>query len=192
MSQQKGFTLVEILFVLVIAAGIMLWAVPSYKRAQERSRYEAATGVLLDVGSAVVSFKQYLTAQGISTPFPGNSPYEVNNTTIAQTNSNALQGKTLGEALAGVSSDKVAWLLGLIKPLGYLDALPTSSDYTYYMVTNTGANICNSQCSSYTDIIACMCKAGESTENMTKDCYYGAIYLKDGTVHRLRGSQCSL
>ena len=47
-----GFTLVEVLAVVVIAVLVTMFAVPSYRRAQERNRYLAATGVLMDMGNA--------------------------------------------------------------------------------------------------------------------------------------------
>ncbi len=49
---RSGFTLLEVLIVVVIAVLVTMFAVPSYRKAQERNRYMAATGVLMDIGNA--------------------------------------------------------------------------------------------------------------------------------------------
>lgn len=47
-----GFTLLEVLIVVVIAVLVTMFAVPSYRRAQERNRFLSATGVLMEVANA--------------------------------------------------------------------------------------------------------------------------------------------
>ncbi len=55
---RKGFTLLEVLVVVVIAVLVTMFAVPSYRKAQERNRYMAAVGVLIDMGNAVRMFQE--------------------------------------------------------------------------------------------------------------------------------------
>lgn len=48
-----GFTLLEVLIVVVISVMVTAFAVPSFRRAQNKNKNLAATGVLLDLGNAV-------------------------------------------------------------------------------------------------------------------------------------------
>ena len=50
---KKGFTLLEVLTVVVIAALVTMLAVPAYKKQQDKNRYMAASGVLIDLGNGV-------------------------------------------------------------------------------------------------------------------------------------------
>ena len=52
-----GFTLVEVLVVVVIAVMVTLYAVPAYRRSQERNRFMAASGVLLELGNAAIMLR---------------------------------------------------------------------------------------------------------------------------------------
>ena len=53
MQKRNGFTLLEVLIVVVIAVSVAAFAVPAYKKTQEKNKYLAAQGVLLDLGTAV-------------------------------------------------------------------------------------------------------------------------------------------
>ena len=48
-----GFTLLEVLVVVVIAVLVVVAAVPAYKKTQEKNRYMAAQGVLMDLANGV-------------------------------------------------------------------------------------------------------------------------------------------
>lgn len=48
----KGFTLLEVLIVVLIAVMVTMFAVPAYRKAQDRNRYLAAVGVLMEMASA--------------------------------------------------------------------------------------------------------------------------------------------
>ncbi len=50
--RKKGFTLLEILTVLVIIVVVMSFGMPAYRHAQEKVAYQAATGLLRDVGAS--------------------------------------------------------------------------------------------------------------------------------------------
>ena len=78
MNNKKGFTLLEILIVVVIAASVLLFAVPAYKRTQDKSVFTAAQGVLIELRSAVQSVRQDLAAGGSSVQLPsGTTPLQL-------------------------------------------------------------------------------------------------------------------
>lgn len=47
-----GFTLLEVLIVVVIAVVVTMFSVPAYKKSQDKNRYMAASGVLIDIANA--------------------------------------------------------------------------------------------------------------------------------------------
>lgn len=49
---KRGFTLLEVLVVVVIAVMVSAFAVPSFKRSQSRNKNSTATGILMDIGNA--------------------------------------------------------------------------------------------------------------------------------------------
>lgn len=49
----KGFTLIEVLIVVVIAVVVTMFSVPAYKKSQDRARYMSASGTLMDLANAV-------------------------------------------------------------------------------------------------------------------------------------------
>ena len=59
MKRQSGFTLVELLVVIVIAAILATVAIPSYREAVRRSDRRAAQAVMLDIANRE---RQYFTA----------------------------------------------------------------------------------------------------------------------------------
>lgn len=54
----KGFTLLEVLIVVVVAVVVTMFAVPFYKKSQDRGRYMAASGVLMELGNAAVMVQE--------------------------------------------------------------------------------------------------------------------------------------
>lgn len=78
-GSRGGFTLLEVLIVVVIAVLVTMFAVPSYRKAQERNRFMAATGVLMDIGNAArmlheaepdLNISWSVTANGTGTSCP--------------------------------------------------------------------------------------------------------------------------
>ncbi len=53
---RKGFTLLEVLVVVMIAAVVTMFAVPAYKKAQDKNKFMAATGVLIDLANGAKMF----------------------------------------------------------------------------------------------------------------------------------------
>ncbi len=50
---KKGFTLIEVMIVVVIAVSVAAFAVPAYKKSQEQNRFLAAEGKLLEISSGL-------------------------------------------------------------------------------------------------------------------------------------------
>lgn len=196
MYRKHGFTLVEILFVVLIAAGVLAFAVPAYKRTQERSTYNAALGALLDFSNAVNSlkkdielvtgtsfelidsnetFKWDLTSKGTE---PQNVPDRLQ-TWIA----NLPKGDS-------VRKKGFTWALvkfGYFKPLQNGNAISTK--YNFYVLNgNPTSGDCKLDSVPAGKIpVACMYL--KSTQDKT-GCYVGAIVYNDGTVQREKGSKC--
>lgn len=177
MQRKNGFTLVEILFVVIIAAGILMYAVPHYKRAKERAAYENAVGVLTDIGGAIVALERDLDMRNISFTFPVNSNKMQLITPIKEGST-----QTLEAYLATPTDAKFLKALFMWK---YLDTFPNPhpTGYSFYGVSN-GSAICESHCAD-ANVVACMCKTGT-----TDGCFYGAMYLKDGTIKRIKLDAC--
>ena len=70
MRTQKGFTLLEVLIVVVIAVSVAAFAVPAYKKSQDRNRYMAAQGALIDLGNGVRALRADLAVDAPSKAFP--------------------------------------------------------------------------------------------------------------------------
>ena len=188
MYRRQGFTLVEVLFVLVIIAAIMAYAVPSYRRTKDRAAYEAATGILVDVGSAIQAMKKDLTMQGFNFslyPLPAtaaNYKEIVGNETVSDSDVN---GKILKEILTtSTAATRDARFVGGLFKFGYLEPF-TPKGYHYYAIRGTTATACNNKCRT-TGTVACMCKT--SLDN--SDCYYGAVFLNTGKIQPIEGSSC--
>ncbi|MBP5404050.1 MAG: type II secretion system protein [Elusimicrobiaceae bacterium] len=184
MFSKKGFTLTEMLFVVVIAAGILALAMPSYKRARDRSRHQAATGMLMDLGNAVEAITRDLEMQGRNVTVGANGlvEYPVSNVTIDPDN-----GRGTIREIYDAASDKNAAVLGMLLPFKYLDSFSNPGGYVYY-VGNGGDCAQNSTVNPLlgTTVVACMLKPSSTTD----DCFKGARYYQGGRLQTLRGNDC--
>lgn len=199
MFGKKGFTLVEILFVLIIAAGILMYAVPSYRRTKERSQYEAAVGTLVSVGNAIQSLEQYLQSEGYTFSLPtdesSNAYY-----TMPTAQPKLLQMGCVAsprDAIAGASgtSAKNSNFVHFLFAMKYLDKAPFASatGYSFYAIHNTStktASICRNNCRDKTSgdladrsVIACMCQSSANL-NKSTGCFYGAKMYRNGRIEK--------
>ena len=181
MCRKYGFTLVEVLFVVLIAAGVIAFAIPAYKRVQERSDYNAAMGTLLDIGNAVNSLKRDLkTSTNTNVTFPTGTNTSFNITTATGSFPTSTTGAWNQWLVSNMTNDR---FVGALFKFGYLKPIKTTKGYTFYVITGS-PTVCSSKCQG---AVACMCKTG--TKN---GCYYGAKLLKGGKIERLKdGTNCN-
>ena len=193
MCGKCGFTLVEILFVVIIAAGVVAFSVPAYKRAVERSTYSKATGTLLDIGNAIQALKRDLVLQNSmsGSGFPLEGQYQITNFALLP-NPGA---KTIPEQLAdtGSMADFDSKFAKALFQYLYLEPFSTAHGYTVYAINGNSSTVCSSRCrkpsTSSSEIVACLCKEGT-----TNVCYFVAVFLEDGTVIRItkKNTDCNM
>lgn len=190
MYGKKGFTLLEILIVVIIAMSVLFFAVPSYKRSKDKAAYTAAQGLLVELRSAMLSMRQDLRNAGNSVTVPTSSSQ------AAQ-----LQAAWQDEADANYSSATLADMDVLSAALvpyalfakNYLQPIPfgagnTFSRYEFYLCPVNGSS--DACCGSDKKVVACM---RDDTHNHscsypTKGLYYGARIWEDGTLHQIDNS----
>ncbi len=201
MYRKHGFTLVEILFVVLIAAGVLAFAVPAYKRTQERSTYNAALGALLDFSNAVNSLKKDIElATGTSFNWLDNNEAFKWNLTSKGTKpqQNVLLGSNdelytwIANLSKGDSIRKKGFTWALVK-FGYFkplqDGNTISTKYDFYVLNGNPASGDCKLDSVPAGKIPVACMYLKSTQDRT-GCYVGAIVYNDGTVQREKGSKC--
>ena len=174
----KGFTLAEMLVVVIIAAAVVVLAVPSFKKTQERARFDAARGNLISLGGAVQSLREDLHIAGNACTYPKS-------TSAVQIVSNHLfRGAVhpLDDVKNYCTSD-----IKLSQALFELDYMPnlafdkdanTYKGYSFYVCPEGGAS--NPDCCKVVGSerpVACMQKSG------TTDSKYNiARYLEDTSI----------
>lgn len=152
----KGFTLLEVMIVVVIALAVTAFSVPAYKKSQLRNHYTAAQGVLIEVSSGIRSlYAQYPDAVRMT----------------GQVSTSWESGGTEADCeKKGATTETCAKRLLFTK--GFVTALPfgstTYKGYTYYAC---GSGNC---CGWASNIVACM--QGGSTP------YTGAYVTESGNL----------
>ena len=187
MLRKKGFTLVEILFVLIIAAVIVYFAVPAYKRTKEHASYEAAVGMLLNVGNAIQNVKHDFAMKGINLQLPRtNDSFVLVTDPGARYRMGATQ--TPAQYFGDCSSDKInSCVLGIMFQRGYLKEVPApSTGYNFYAIRGTPIATIPGNCNC-SNSVACMCWKPTTS---APSCYQGAKMYADGTVERIKTSSC--
>ncbi len=179
MLLKRGFTLVEMLFVVIIAATALALALPSYKSMRERGKFQAASGMLIDLGSAVESITRDLVMQGesASSVNVSSSYVEVNNANMTLDSTGRKTVKQMFDGLSGTASAKV---LKLLVPAGYLKNFVGQAGFKYYVGGGTG-----SKCGG-DNVVACMIKPSPANN----DCFAGARYYKGGRFETIRMANC--
>ncbi|MBR4355634.1 MAG: type II secretion system protein [Elusimicrobiaceae bacterium] len=69
-QRKRGFTLLEILVVIVIAMSALLIGVPMYKRSQDVAHYNTAYGILTELYTAVEALKRDLAEEDPDRTWP--------------------------------------------------------------------------------------------------------------------------
>ncbi len=169
MGQKNGFTLLEVLIVVVIAVSVAAFAVPAYKKAQDRNRFLAAQGVLMDFGNGV-----RMLQQDIDFDFPTQATNVIT----------AWQTTVLADDAEITSSNAKVALFAR----KYMAPIPfdLSNSYKGYYFSLCPVNTATTSncCQGDSDVVVCMYDPRYSSRS-TKGQYYGAVYLKDGTIRRI-------
>lgn len=188
MRNTKGFTLLEIMIVVVIAVSVAAFAVPAYKKAQDRNRYLAAQGVLIDLGNGVKMLREALSTEAEGRTFP------VSNTVLQITSEwqNNKADKYVDNSLANYVTESSANddLGQAMFSRRYASAVAFTGDngssfmgYKFFVCPQNSASS-NQCCNSQRDAVACMADENFSSRS-TNGQYYGAVYLQSGTVKQL-------
>lgn len=183
MRKQNGFTLLEVLIVVVIAVSVAAFSVPAYKKTQEKNKYLYAQGVLLDLGTAVTALRADLSSQNAGVFPSSTTPY-----LLAYTCQSAV-GNSLSKefnAQDDATRCKSLFSRNYIQPVGY-DS-PYSGNkvkgFSFYICPQNAAT--SSQCcGNDSAVVACMYNNSMGSSSATAGQYWGAAFLEDGTIKRL-------
>lgn len=170
---KKGFTLLEVLIVVVIAVSVAVFAVPAYKKTQDKNRYLAAQGVLMDLGNGL----RTLQSEGYA--FPSSAQ---------QVTYSNMNGTLAADALISSSNYQRALVARkYMSPIPF-DNTSTSiyKGYKFYACpvnTASSSNCCNKNAG----VVACMEDSTLQTvaNSPTAGQYYRATFLRSGSIKRI-------
>ena len=154
-----GFTLLEVMIVVVIAVTVTMFAVPSFKKSQARTQYMAASGVLVELATATqMLMEEYPALQISSAAFSSNTP---------------------DYSSVPTASTAAAWMLGK-QYLGKVDFQSKKyKGYSFSFSTQGTAN-CGTKCTK-AGAIACMV----NLNHMTQAYQCAWVSREDGLLHNL-------
>jgi len=157
---KAGFTLLEVLVVVVIAVTVTMFSVPAYKKSQARAQYMTASGVLIELATATQMLMESYPNLVIS-----SAAFNTNETTDATDPTNSTAAK---------------WMRGQ----NYLAKVNFNSNGTYmgytYSFSTQGTAACGEECTK-DGAIACMANGSHMI-----DVYQCAwISMDDGLLHNL-------
>ncbi len=159
-----GFTLVEVLVVVVIAVTITMFAVPSYKKSQARAQYMSASGILMELANATqMLIEEYPSVNIDSVAFSSNA--------------------ASGTEITGVpvKNNASAWMQGR-NYLGKVDFQSGKYKGYNYAFSTRGTPVCSSACKP-ANALACM-----ENKTHTIDAYKCAwVSREDGMLHNSNG-----
>ena len=192
MTSKKGFTLLEVLVVVVIAASVLLFAVPAYKRTQDKSMFLAAQGLLVDLRASVQSIRQDLAMAGSNHKIPsGSSPIKL---TASWQDESAEEYSEAANVnfLKDLESAKLPYALfarQYMQPVAFDPTTDQYKRYTFYICPQEQASSAHC-CNSDKNVIACMQDANYCNRP-TRGQYYGALIMRDGTITVIERSDCT-
>lgn len=172
MQNKSGFTLLEVLIVVVIAVSVAAFAVPAYKKTQEKNKYLAAQGVLLDLGSAV----RALRADMSTGSFPSRS-------VPAQVFKDWYSSDAPADEINSSNAQNELFRRKYMAPIPF-DSGSTYKGFSFYVCTQGRASSAYC-CDNNSAVIACMRNPSLGTSSATKGQYWGAAFLEDGSIKRL-------
>lgn len=183
MHMQRGFTLLEVLVVVVIALSVAVFAVPAYKKTQDLNNYTAAQGVLLDLGSAVRSMQMDLSSAG-KEDWPLDNSVQVTSTWQDTTNTTYKDIVSNHKTVAELDSTAYPYALfaTYMTPIPFTDN--TYKGFKFYICpANKRSSSTTDCCNKDPDVVACMLYSGSTRP--TGNQYYGAMFKKDAAMYRL-------
>ncbi|MCQ2410849.1 MAG: type II secretion system GspH family protein [Elusimicrobiaceae bacterium] len=196
MKKTHGVTLLEVLIVIVIASSVLVFALPAYKRTQDRSLFLAAQGLLVDLGSAVRSLQADLRLADSRKSFPKDNSIQLVRTW--QNESSSTYSQVGQKKLESLNNDELPYALfahGYLQPVRF-DS-PASNEhkkYTFFICPQNQASTSNTDCCNKdSKVVACMQDADACTTRATKGLYKGARFMKDGSLVQVTVSdaQCA-
>ena len=169
MRTNKGFTLLEVLIVVVIAVSVAAFGVPAYKKSQERNRYLAAQGVLMDLGNAVRTLRQDLAISSSRT-FPISSATQL---------LSSWQTTTQEGELADLSTDAdlgaAMFTRKYMSPIQFPTGTSVYKGYSFYICPQNSSSTSNC-CGGDSSVVAC------TTNGISSSNYEWARYHKNGMI----------
>lgn len=178
------------MIVVVIAVSVAAFAVPAYKKAQDRNRYLAAQGVLIDLGNGVKMLREALALEAPGRTFPASAaviqiPSAWQNGKKDEYVDNSLSAYTSNEHLG-----KALFSRKYASSVAFTGENDNSAfmDYKFFVCPQNEAS---SQHCCNNDRQAVMCMEDENCcARSTKGQYYRAVYLQNGTVKQLEKQNC--
>lgn len=182
MHKKNGFTLLEVLIVVVIAVSVAAFAVPAYKRTQEKNKYLAAQGVLLDLGTAVRALRADLKAINSGKKFPTSTAPIAMSYTYQDS-----VGSSLTTELDGQTDTTLRQSLfsrNYLQPIGYdCASCTTYKGFSFFICPESASN--SYCCQNDSAVVACMYNNSLGTSSATGGRYWGAAFFEDGSIKRL-------
>ena len=204
---KKGFTLVEILIVVVILASVVAFGVPSYRKAQVRARFNAALGTLTQLGGGINNlYSDIQTYSGNSWTYSANDTHLTNSSWTSDFNTDIRELSLTRWGWEDVLPTSLNWNQAFILSLVVREYMPPlkltggSSEemipYNHYICKPDSDGeekfVCNGAdyrkcCKHNTNhggTVACMLLAPSHTSKEEMS-YVGARFYRDGTYNVL-------
>ena len=188
--KRSGFTLLEILIVVVISAAVLAFALPAYKRTQDRNLYLAASGVLMDLGNAVQSLRSDMALFNVGGTFPVSaSALQVSNRwqkdSFSLTSMTDFNNCVLGFCLNRTNAKfgQALFNFKYLEPIPF-DSGSTYKGYTFYICPQDTGSTANC-CGNNSQVVACMWDSDASSTRAAGTLYKGARFLKQGKLEQI-------
>lgn len=179
MRRENGFTLLEVLIIVVIAVSVAAFAVPAYKKTQEKNKYLAAQGVLLDLGTAVRALRADLRAEKENAKFPSLP-------TVMEVAHQTSEDTSLSQELQDQDDAMLCRSLFFRR---YMQPIAYDSGNTYkgfsFVLCPDGTSSKLMCCNSNSAVVACMYNNSLGASSSTAGQYWGAAFMNNGSLTRL-------